>query len=142
MNKHVHLSAALAAVLTAGVLVTVPASAGPPTSAPRTARFTIDWAPCPQARAVQCGTLRVPVDWARPNGPQTTVAVSRRPADDAAHRLGVLFYNPGGPGDGATSYVQLAEQIFSPPCDVGSTSSAWTPAAWVAASTFAATSPC
>lgn len=114
MNKHVHLSAALAAVLTAGVLVTVPASAGPATSAPRTTSFTIDWAPCPQAKAVQCGTLRVPVDWARPNGPQTTVAVSRRPADDAAHRLGVLFYNPGGPGDGATSYVQLAEQIFSP----------------------------
>ena len=114
MHEHVHVSAALAAVLSAGALVSVPASAGPPTSATRRASYTVDWAPCQQAPAVQCGTLRVPVDWARPQGAQTTVAVSRRPADDPSRRIGVLFYNPGGPGDGGTSYVQLAERVFSP----------------------------
>jgi pimeloyl-ACP methyl ester carboxylesterase len=41
------------------------------------------------------------------------VAVARRPADDPAHRVGTLFFNPGGPGDGATRYVIGAEGVFS-----------------------------
>jgi len=114
MHQHVHLSGLMAAVLSATALVTVPASAGPARSLAGRSGYTVDWAPCPQARTVQCGNLRVPVDWARPHGAQTTVAVARRPADDASRRVGVLFYNPGGPGDGGTSYVQFAEQVFSP----------------------------
>jgi pimeloyl-ACP methyl ester carboxylesterase len=41
------------------------------------------------------------------------VAVARRPADDPGHRVGTLFFNPGGPGDNSTRYVIGAEGIFS-----------------------------
>lgn len=98
----------LLAGLTAGSL---PASAGAPAARPPT--FRIDWTPCPTAPAVQCGTLQVPVDWAKPHGQRVPVAVARRPADDPAARVGTLFFNPGGPGDGGARYVIGAEQIFS-----------------------------
>ncbi|GAB3403132.1 alpha/beta hydrolase [Flindersiella endophytica] len=62
---------------------------------------------------VRCGTLRVPVDWSRPNGAKIDVAVARRPADDPAHRIGTLFFNPGGPGDGGVRYVIAADTFFS-----------------------------
>lgn len=62
---------------------------------------------------VRCGTLRVPADWSRPKGPKIDVAVARRPADDPAHRIGTLFFNPGGPGDGGVKYVIAAETYFS-----------------------------
>ncbi|MFG1627485.1 alpha/beta fold hydrolase [Kribbella sp. NPDC049227] len=41
------------------------------------------------------------------------MAVARRPADDPAHRIGTLFFNPGGPGDGAVKYVIEADTFFS-----------------------------
>ncbi|MEU4286823.1 alpha/beta fold hydrolase [Kribbella sp. NPDC026596] len=75
--------------------------------------YKIDFSPCPGSANVQCGTLRVPADWAAPKGPKITVAVARRPADDPAHRIGTLFYNPGGPGDPATDNVIAADTFFS-----------------------------
>jgi hypothetical protein len=71
--------------------------AGDSVAAPR---HRIDFAPCPGSTVAQCGTLRVPADWSHPRGPKINLAVARRPADDPAHRIGTLFYNPGGPGDG------------------------------------------
>jgi pimeloyl-ACP methyl ester carboxylesterase len=41
------------------------------------------------------------------------VAVARRPADDPARRIGTLFFNPGGPGDGGVKYVIAADTFFS-----------------------------
>ena len=41
------------------------------------------------------------------------MALARRPADDPAHRIGTLFYNPGGPGDGGVKYVIAADTFFS-----------------------------
>jgi pimeloyl-ACP methyl ester carboxylesterase len=81
---------------------------GPPPS-------TVDWKDCPEADApsTQCGTMLVPVDWARPRGERITVAVARRPADDPAHRIGTLFFNPGGPGDSEAKYVRNADWYFS-----------------------------
>ena len=46
----------------------------------------------------QCGDLRVPLDHTRPGGRGITVAMSRLPATDRAHRLGTLLLNTGGPG--------------------------------------------
>jgi pimeloyl-ACP methyl ester carboxylesterase len=43
-----------------------------------------------------------------------TVAVARRPADDPAHRVGTLFFNAGGPGDGEVKYVVDNDSYFSP----------------------------
>src|SRR4051794_23708391 len=92
--------------LTSGSLPGSAATAGAP--GPR-----IDWAPCAAAPNVRCGTLLVPVDWAKPHGPRVPIAVARRPADQPAARVGTLFYNPGGPGDGGARYVIGAEQFFS-----------------------------
>ncbi len=100
------LAAAAAALAVAGDATAGPARAAPP-------EFRVDWSACPNATTTQCGTLRVPVDWAEPGGAQITLAVARRPADDPARRVGTLFFNPGGPGDGAAAYVAEAEAFFS-----------------------------
>jgi pimeloyl-ACP methyl ester carboxylesterase len=46
----------------------------------------------------QCGTLEVPLNYTHPDGRQITIAFTRLPAIDQAHRLGSLALNPGGPG--------------------------------------------
>jgi pimeloyl-ACP methyl ester carboxylesterase len=65
----------------------------------------IRWKDCPEDERVQCGLMRVPVDWTAPFGPQIDVQLARRPAADPARRIGVLMVNPGGPG---VSAVNLA----------------------------------
>ncbi|MDX2649130.1 alpha/beta hydrolase [Streptomyces sp. PA03-1a] len=48
---------------------------------------------------VQCGTVRVPVDYAEPGGATIGLLVSRlRAAGPASVRQGALVFNPGGPG--------------------------------------------
>ena len=76
-------------------------------------RYRIQWAPCPGSTTAQCGTLQVPVDWSRPRGAKLSLAVARHPASDPDHRIGTLFFNPGGPGDGAARYAVAAETYFS-----------------------------
>ena len=59
---------------------------------------TLDWQPCAENAAVQCATITAPVDYAHPATGTVEVAVARKPATDPAHRIGVLFLMPGGPG--------------------------------------------
>ena len=74
----------------------------------------ITWKPCHKSK-LQCGSIRVPVDWAKPHGAKLTVRMVRRPADDPSKRIGTLFFQPGGPGDGGISYVADAgDAIFAP----------------------------
>jgi pimeloyl-ACP methyl ester carboxylesterase len=70
----------------------------------------ISWAPCPESTAegtpnLECGTLKVPLDWSAPAGEQITLGLMRSKATDTAHRLGSIFTNPGGPGHSAFSTV-------------------------------------
>jgi pimeloyl-ACP methyl ester carboxylesterase len=59
----------------------------------------IAWEPCPQDPAVQCGSVRVPLDWSRPRGATIDLAVYRRPAADPAARIGSLVTGyPLAPG--------------------------------------------
>lgn len=69
----------------------------------------IAWLPCQRgaddeagaaldAARAQCATVRVPVDYAQPDGATLDVAISRIRAADAGKRRGVLLVNPGGPG--------------------------------------------
>ena len=74
----------------------------------------ISWKPCPGNHQAQCGRLKVPLNWARPRGNTIRLAVARRPADKPRRRVGTLFFNPGGPGDGGVQYVVRAAQVFSP----------------------------
>ncbi|MFG1921606.1 alpha/beta hydrolase [Cryptosporangium sp. NPDC048952] len=47
----------------------------------------------------RCAQLTVPLDHSRPNGRTITLALSRLPATDRAHRIGTLVLNSGGPGE-------------------------------------------
>ncbi|MEU1588429.1 alpha/beta fold hydrolase [Micromonospora sp. NPDC005710] len=75
----------------------------------------IDWQACPEQPddpATRCGTLRLPADWARPGGETFPLALARRPATDQANRIGVLVFNPGGPGlSGVDVALTAASQL-------------------------------
>src|SRR5215213_3347375 len=103
----------IAMVLVAGSGPAVSLTGGPVTST-HGSHFSVDWAPCPDAPDKQCGMLKVPLDWSSSSGARISVAVARRLAEDPTKRIGVLFFNPGGPGDGAAGYVKAAEEVFSP----------------------------
>ena len=51
----------------------------------------------------QCAMVNVPIDYAKPNGPQAHLAVIRVPA--SGDRIGALMINPGGPGASAVDTV-------------------------------------
>ena len=57
----------------------------------------------PGGRVVECGTVRVPVDYAHPDGAQTTVGLTRIKAS-SGHAKSTVFGNPGGPGNSALGY--------------------------------------
>ncbi|WP_033260090.1 MULTISPECIES: alpha/beta hydrolase [Kitasatospora] len=80
----------------------------------------IAWAPCPDdpktekidESALQCGRLRVPLDYANPAGEGIEVALARKPAAAADQRLGSLVLNPGGPGGSGVQQVQYSGDSF------------------------------
>ncbi|BCY11970.1 alpha/beta hydrolase [Actinoplanes sp. L3-i22] len=85
----------IAALVSTGLAVPVPAwSATPPGPA---------WSACPASAAVdprqECGTVSVPVDYARPGGPRLDLAISRLRTAAPGLRRGVLVLIPGGPGN-------------------------------------------
>nr|BFE72745.1 hypothetical protein GCM10020092_060460 [Actinoplanes digitatis] len=102
------------AVVAAGLMVSAP------TAEASTASPKVTWGNCPQysdevleamglrpdelgrMRALlartDCGTVRVPLDYRRPNGTRITIAISRIRATDQRHKLGSIAVNPGGPG--------------------------------------------
>ncbi|MFG3003094.1 alpha/beta hydrolase [Streptomyces calvus] len=85
---------------------------GTTVAAARAADRGIDFGECPETQqlpgTVQCGTVRVPLDYAHPDGRQIELTVSRARATgkDPANskrkvpRQGALVHNPGGPGVG------------------------------------------
>ncbi|MEU8520479.1 alpha/beta hydrolase [Streptomyces sp. NBC_01216] len=93
-----------------------PASAealGTLTAARRAAADPLRFGTCPAAErlpsTVRCGTLRVPLDYADPDGPRIALTVSRVGASGpASSRQGALVYNPGGPGASSTFFPLAA----------------------------------
>ncbi|THV26521.1 alpha/beta hydrolase [Glycomyces paridis] len=85
----------------------------------------VDWGPCDLdamfedaeldaaaaawAEALECGEVRVPVDYERTDGDQVRIALVRHPA--TGERTGSLLVNPGGPGG---SGIELAQYPFLP----------------------------
>jgi pimeloyl-ACP methyl ester carboxylesterase len=90
---------ALLAVAALGVtLAPVPAASNASPS-------TVSWAACPAdvnkataPTSLQCGTVRVPLDYADPSGAQIDLFISRLASTDPTKRRGILLLNPGGPG--------------------------------------------
>ncbi|WP_437092484.1 alpha/beta hydrolase [Streptomyces sp. enrichment culture] len=97
-------NAALTAVSAALLVALVPPLTVSAAPGPAAAASSLSWGPCAGAKADgpdarrQCATLRVPMDYADPDGPEVSLAVSRVPAGDPEARRGVLFLVPGGPG--------------------------------------------
>ncbi|MFF3314098.1 alpha/beta hydrolase [Streptomyces sp. NPDC003035] len=59
--------------------------------------------------SVTCGTVRVPLDYADPDGTRIGLTVSRvEAAGPAADRQGALVYNPGGPGASSLHFPLVA----------------------------------
>ncbi len=74
---------------------------------------SIDWKPCKELAEVECGTLRLPIDWSKPHGEKFDLAVARRKATDPKKRIGVLVINPGGPGGSGVNFALGADRYFS-----------------------------
>ncbi|GAA3078612.1 hypothetical protein GCM10020254_23500 [Streptomyces goshikiensis] len=76
----------------------------------------LDFRSCPAAEGlaapVRCAALRVPLDYARPDGPQISLTVSRVGAtrEGRAARQGSLVFNPGGPGASGMYFPLLADR--------------------------------
>ena len=100
---HKFRSAALivAAGMTALGLTSCASAAPPPPQRP-----SIAWETCDDAtpHGLECGELAVPADWDDPTGPSVTLHMARRPATDAAHRVGTLLLNDAA---GGSSIEQL-----------------------------------
>ena len=94
----------------AGVALALGAAVAVPSTA--TASSRVQWAACTEEdlAGFECATREVPLDYDRPHGATTTIALARRPADDPAHRIGTIFVNPGGPGGPGRGMVTVAGQ--------------------------------
>ncbi|GGS15868.1 protease [Streptomyces aureoverticillatus] len=84
-----------------------PETLGTALAAQRAQTAGIRFATCPETEnlppSVKCGTVTVPLDYARPDGKQIRLTVSRVAATREAGgkkvaRQGALVFNPGGPG--------------------------------------------
>jgi len=62
-------------------------------------------------RDVRCTEIEVPLDHAQPDGETILIAVNRIAADPSVPYRGVLFVNPGGPGESGKEFMlDLARQ--------------------------------
>ncbi|HEV7807491.1 MAG TPA: alpha/beta hydrolase [Solirubrobacteraceae bacterium] len=115
-----------AAICTAAALAAAVLAAPAPAQAPAAATHggqvlapvpTLAWGPCgPDLEAFLCATAAVPTDYDDPNGPKTTLALTKLPASGTAReRLGTLFTNPGGPGGSGVDFVQGAASLIYAP---------------------------
>jgi pimeloyl-ACP methyl ester carboxylesterase len=119
------LAGGISGLLVAG-LAAAPATAAPATAAaaPAAADRTsaaearrvdrvptpeLDWYACYDW--AECTTVELPLDYDRPNGPTTEIALLRVKARDQANKIGSLFLNPGGPGGSGTS-IALSAPFF------------------------------
>ncbi|MGW0521451.1 alpha/beta hydrolase [Crossiella sp. NPDC003009] len=70
---------------------------------------SVNWQPCPDAAGVDCATIDVPVDWAKPTGDKIQIGLARRKAKDPAKRIGSILMDPGGPGGSGVGSVKSGE---------------------------------
>ncbi|WP_235926132.1 alpha/beta hydrolase [Actinokineospora pegani] len=91
----------VAAGLVGSMAAAAPAAAQGPAAQVR-------WGACPEDvktgfTALECGTVRVPLDYAEPDGTQIELMLSRIASAVPDQRRGVLMLNPGGPGGSGLS---------------------------------------
>ena len=72
-----------------------------------------NWQPIGSRDGLEEGTLKVPLDYTKPDGPTVSLYVVRHKAGDPAKKIGTLLVNPGGPGFGGTFLALQAEFVYS-----------------------------
>ncbi|GID26047.1 alpha/beta hydrolase [Paractinoplanes brasiliensis] len=116
-KTHRLLTSALAGTLVIGAAVAgaAPASAGSASSEARLVDAVptpkLDWYKCYEI--AECATVQLPLDYRKPQGPSTEIAVLRVKARNQAQRVGSLFVNPGGPGGSSTQFALAAPDFLS-----------------------------
>ena len=72
----------------------------------------VRWHACAGSNAsLRCGSLKVPLDYAKPSGRTITLALSEVPATaPPAKRQGILLVNPGGPGGSGLGLASFVAQ--------------------------------
>ena len=107
-----HTVLAATAALVASVVPAASASAaGPADVTARFGRQTLAWQAC---GTFPCSTLTVPRSYLDPTGPVFRLPVIKAPATDPAHRVGTLFFNPGGPAVSGVAALQGELTLLSP----------------------------
>lgn len=71
----------------------------------------VHWSDC--GGGFQCTSIKVPLDYDKPDGSVISLAVVRKPATDQAHRIGSLLLNPGGPGGSGIDYARASGVVSS-----------------------------
>ncbi|MEU4556897.1 alpha/beta hydrolase [Actinoplanes sp. NPDC023936] len=61
----------------------------------------------------ECATVKVPLDYDKPKGAKTEIAVLRIKAKNQKRKIGSLFLNPGGPGGSSTEFALSAPAFLS-----------------------------
>src|SRR5690349_17011159 len=104
----------VAALVAAFGLVAAPAATATPAATPAAAPAVpaLDWQPCDGG--FFCATATVPLDYADPTGATIHLAVIKHPATDPAHRIGSVFFNPGGPGGSGVGFLKREYSQFPP----------------------------
>ena len=117
------VAATCGALVLAGV-VTPPGATAAGAPADRTSRTearrvaavkspTIRWSDCSAlVTRGRCGSLRVPLDYDRPNGPWIDIALFKVTAAKPRLKQGTLFLNPGGPGGSGVEIATVAPRFL------------------------------
>lgn len=110
-------SLAAAAVLAFGSSAALaPAAIAQEAPAAEAPAQALNWGPCPErvtTPSAVCATLKVPMDYADPDGEKIDISVVKQPAADPSARKGVVFGNSGGPSGDVLSFFD--DGIFSWP---------------------------
>ncbi|MFY0407124.1 alpha/beta hydrolase [Solicola sp. PLA-1-18] len=119
MKKLLVLVSTLAAVLAGAVALPAQAQPAPrakaPAFTPRPLTFGTCANPALTANKIECGTLVVPLDYAKPKGATIKLAVSRlKHRSSAADYQGIMLTNPGGPGGSGLSLSVLGRGDIVP----------------------------
>ena len=71
---------------------------------------TASWKKCRSDKL--CATIKVPLDYAKPEGEQIELSLLKVSAGSSSQRVGSLVVNPGGPGSSGVDYAEQASHFF------------------------------
>ncbi|THA37624.1 alpha/beta hydrolase [Streptomyces sp. A1547] len=109
----------LAPMLAAAGLIatTIPLLSATGAVAATTAEYTPQkpaWQRCStdQPASYECATLKVPLDYRRPQGATIDLAISRMKSENPAKRHGAMLLNPGGPGGSGLDLPLMMNEVM------------------------------